>query len=118
MPSSLPPQGVLPRYPMGGIELPQTIKLIAGGSVQGNISFKATWIYKKPLYGNLFDSSSSEYEEDPGMKPAMLIDITADDQVEAQHSGTNSDSDSSSYALEVTRTPSKTCSNKPLMEIY
>ena len=27
---------------MGGIELPQTIKLIAGGSVQVIISFKAT----------------------------------------------------------------------------
>ena len=50
------------------------------------------------------------------MKPAMLSDLTADDQVEAQYSGTNSDSDSSSYALEVIRTPSKTCSNKPLME--
>ena len=49
LPSSLHPQGVLPRSPMSGIELPQTIKLIAGGSVQGIISFKATWIYKKPL---------------------------------------------------------------------
>ena len=47
--SLLPPQGVLPRSALGGIELPQTIKLIAGGSVQGIISFKATWIYKKPL---------------------------------------------------------------------
>ena len=51
------------------------------------------------------------------MKPAMLTNLTADDRVEAQCSGTNSDSDSSSYALEVMRTPSKTCSNKPLMEI-
>ena len=41
------------------------------------------------------------------MKPAMLTNLTADDQVEAQYSGTNSDSDSSSYALEVIRTPSK-----------
>ena len=49
LPSLLPPQGVLPRSPMGGIELHQTIKLIAGGSVQGIISFKATWIYNKPL---------------------------------------------------------------------
>ena len=95
---------------MGGIELPQTIKLIAGGSVQGMISFKAKWIYKKPLYGNLFDSSSSEYEEDPGMKPAMLTNLTADNQVEAQYRGTNSDSGSSCYALE-------DMSNKPLMEI-
>ena len=37
--------------------------------------------------------------------------------MEAQYSGTKSDSDSSSYALEVIRTPSKTCNNKPLMEI-
>ena len=51
------------------------------------------------------------------MKPAMLTNLTADDQVEAQYSGTNSDSDSSSYELDVIRTPSKTCSNKPLMEI-
>ena len=102
---------------MGGIELPQAIKLIAGGSVQGIISSKATWIYKKPLYRNLFDSSSSEFEEDPGMKPAMLTNITADDRVAAQNSGTNSNSDSSSYALEDTRTSSKTCSNKPSMEI-
>ena len=61
---------------MSGIELPQTIKLIVGGSVQGIISFKATQIYKKPLSGNSFDSSSSEYEEDPGMKPAMLTNLT------------------------------------------
>ena len=40
MPSSLPPHGVLPISPMSGIELPQTIKLIAGGYVQGIISFK------------------------------------------------------------------------------
>ena len=51
------------------------------------------------------------------MKPAMLTNLTADDQVEAQYSGTNSDSDSSSYELDVIRTPYKTCSNKPLMEI-
>ena len=38
------------------------------------------------------------------MKPAMLTNLTADDQVEAQYSGTNSDSDSSSYALEVMST--------------
>ena len=37
LPSSLPPQGVLPRSPLGGVELPQTIKLIAGGSFLGNI---------------------------------------------------------------------------------
>ena len=51
------------------------------------------------------------------MKPAMLTNLTADDQVESQYSRTNSDSDSSSYELEVIRTPYKTCSSKPLMEI-
>ena len=53
---------------MGGIELSQTIKLIACGSVHGSISLKARQIYKKPLCGNLFDSSSSESDDDPGMK--------------------------------------------------
>ena len=45
-PSSLSPQGVLPRFPLGGVELPQTIKLIADGSSLGNITFKATRFYK------------------------------------------------------------------------
>ena len=117
LPSSLPPQGVIPRSPMRGIELPQTIKLIAGGSVKGIISFKATWIYMKPLYGNLFDSSSSEFEDDPRMKPAMVTNLRTDDPVAAQYSVTNSDSDGSSDALEVTRTPSKTVNNKLTMEI-
>ena len=93
LPSSLPPKGVIPRSPMGGIELPQTIKLIAGGSVEGIISFKAAWIYKKPLFGNLFDSSSSEFEDDPGMKPTMVTNLRTDDPVAAQYGVTNSDSD-------------------------
>ena len=58
----LPPQGVLPRSVLGGVELPQTIKLIAGGSFVGTISFKPARYYKKLLYGNLFDS---EDEDDP-----------------------------------------------------
>ena len=41
-PSQMAPQGVLPRSPLGGVELPQTIKLIAGGCFQGNICFEAT----------------------------------------------------------------------------
>ena len=102
---------------MGGIELPQTIKLIAGGSAQHIISFKAAWIYKKPLHGNLFDSSSSEFEDDPGMKPAMETNLRTDDPVAAQYSVTNSNSDGSSNELEVMRTPSKTCNNKLSMEI-
>ena len=116
LPSSLPLQSTIPRSPMGGIELTQTIKLIAGGSVHGIISFKATQIYKKPLYGNLFDSSSSGSDDDPGMKPVVLPNLRTDDPVAAQYNGTNSGSDGSSDALEVTRTPSKTCSNKPSME--
>ena len=67
LPSSLPPQGVLPRSPLHVGELPQTIKQIGGGPFLGNISFKATRFYKKLLYGNLFDSSSSEDEEDPAI---------------------------------------------------
>ena len=63
--SLLPPQGVLPRFPLGGVELPQTIKLFAGGSFVGKISFKPARYYKKLFYGNLFDSSSSEDEDDP-----------------------------------------------------
>ena len=65
MPSLLPPQGILPRSPLGGVELPQAIKLIGGGSFVGSISFKPERYYKNLLYGNLFDSSSSEDEDDP-----------------------------------------------------
>ena len=65
LPSLLPPQGVLPGSPLGGVELPQTIKVTTGGSSVDNISFKATRFYNKLLYGNLFDNSSSEGEDDP-----------------------------------------------------
>ena len=58
----------------------------------------------------------SESEEDPGMKPAVVTNLRTDDPVAAQYSGTNSDSDGSSDALVVMRTPSKTCSNKLSME--
>ena len=112
--SLLPPHIIIPRSPKGGIELPQTIKLIAGGSVHGIISFKVTWIYKKPLYGNLFDSSSSESDDNRGMKPVMVPNLRTDDPVPAQHSGTNSDSDGSSDAIEVAKMPSKTCSSKTI----
>ena len=43
------PQGLLPRSPLGGVELPQTIKLTAGGCFQGNICFEPTQYYKKPI---------------------------------------------------------------------
>ena len=76
LPSLLPPQGVLPRSPLGGVELPQTIKLIAGGSFLGNITFKGRRLYKKPLYGNIFDSSSSEDDDDPGITPVIQKKLT------------------------------------------
>ena len=53
LPSELLHQGAIPRSPLGGVELPKTIKLIAGGSSVGTISFKPTR-YRKLLYGNLF----------------------------------------------------------------
>ena len=43
--------------------------------------------------------------------------VSTDDPVAAQYSVTNSDSDGSSDALDITRTPSKTVNNKSLMEI-
>ena len=115
LPSLLPPQGVLLRSPLSGVELPQTIKLIAGGSFQGNISFTATQFYKKPLFGNLFDSSSSEDEDDSVITSVIPTKFMNDRQGTAQYSETSSDSDSSSYALEETRTPSN-MGNEKLME--
>ena len=64
-----------------------------------------------------FNSSSSEFEDDPGMKPAMVRNLRTDDPVVAQYSVTNSDSDGSSDALEVMRTHTETVNNKPSMEI-
>ena len=49
MPSLLPHQGVIPRSPLGGVELPQTIKLIAGGSLVGTISFKPARYFRTLL---------------------------------------------------------------------
>ena len=65
MPSQLPHQGAIPRSPLGGVELPKTIKLIAGGSSVGIISFKLARYDRKLQYGNIIDSSSSEDEDDP-----------------------------------------------------
>ena len=106
MPSLLPPQGVLPRSPFGGVKLPQTfIKLIAGGSFVGTISFKATRYCKKPLYGNIFDSSSSEDENDPENASVTTKRITDDSQHIAQYSEKSDEGDSLSYGNEDTRTP-------------
>ena len=106
MPSLLPPQGVLPRSPLGGVELPQTIKLIVGGSFVGNISFKATRYNKKPLYGNLFDSSSSEDEDDPEITTVTLTIFTDDNQHIAQYNETSNEGDSLRCGNEDTRAPS------------
>ena len=117
MPSLLPAQGVLPRSPLGGVELPQTIKLIAGGSFVGNISFKATRFHKTLLYGNLFDSSSSEDESDPEITSVTLTKFTDDNQDIAQYSETSDEGDSSSYCTEDTRTPSNMGTNKQMEDI-
>ena len=50
------------------------------------------------------------------MKPVMVPNLRTNDPVPAQYSGTNSDSDGSSDAIEVMKMPSKTCSNKSSME--
>ena len=117
LPSSLPPQGVLPRSPLGGVELPQTIKLIDGGSFLGNITFKATRFSKKLLYGNLFDSSSSEDEDDPAITSVIQMKLTDDNQDIAQYSETSTEGDSSSYGNEGTRTPFNMGTDKLMEEI-
>ena len=108
------PQGVL-----RGVELPQTIKLIASGSFQGNICFEATWYYKKPIYGDLFENSSTDNDDDtvsklanpmkatrdPTCDLAIPLKSTRDYQVTAKYSEASTDSDSSSYACEETRLP-------------
>ena len=106
MPSQLPYQGTIPRSPLGGVELPITIKLIAGGSSVGTISFKPARYYRKLLYGNLFDSSSSEDEDDPEVASVAAKNIDDDKQHVAQSGDSSDDADSSSYALEATRTTS------------
>ena len=115
--SLLPPQGVLPRSPLGGVELPQTIKLIAGGVFLHKISFKATKFYKKLLYGHLFDSSSSEDEDDPAISSVIPLKFTDDYQVITQYSERSPGGDHSSYVNEETRTPSNMGNDKPIKEI-
>ena len=117
MPSLLPHQGVIPRSPSGGVELPQTIKLIAGGSLVGTISFKPARYCRKLLHGNLFDSSSSEDEDDPEIAYVTAKNIEDDNQHIAQYSETTDDGDSSSYGLEDTRTPSNMGTDKQMEEI-
>ena len=113
------PQGVLPRSPIGGVELPQTIKLITGGPFVGTtpISFKATRCYKKPPYGNLFDSSSSEDEHNPEITSDTLKKYADDNQHIAQYGETSNEGDCLSYGNEDTRTPSNMGTNKQMEDI-
>ena len=61
-------------------------------------------ILQETTIGNLFDSSSSEDEDDPANKIAIPMKSIGDYQVTVQYSETSSDSESSSYACEETRT--------------
>ena len=76
-PSQMAPQGVLPRSPSGEVELPQTIKLIAGGCFQGNTCFEAPWYYKKPIYGDLFENSSTDDDDDDDTASKLAIPMKA-----------------------------------------
>ena len=82
-------QGTIPTSPLGGVELPQTIKLIAGGLVVGTISFKPTRYHRKPLSRNLIGSSSSEDEDDPKVKLVVAERIDYDNHNVAQSGGTS-----------------------------
>ena len=117
LPSELPHQGAIPRSPLGVVELPKTIKLIAGGSSVGSISFKPTTYYRKPLCVNLFDSSSSEDEDDPEVESVVAKNIDDDNHNAAQSGDTSGDADSSSYGNEDTRTTSKMGIHKQMEEI-
>ena len=88
LPSELPHQGAIPRSPFGGVELPKTIKLIAGGSLVGTISFKLARYYRKPLYHYSFDSSSSEDEDDAEVESVAAKNIDDDKQHIAQSGDT------------------------------
>ena len=116
MPSFLPHQGIIPRSPLGGVELPHTIKLIAGGLLVGTISFKPARYYRQPLYGNSFDSSSSEDEDDPEIASVTANNIEDDNQHISQYSETSDDGDSSSYGIEDARTPSNMGTDKQMEE--
>ena len=117
LPSELPHQGASPRSPLGGVELPETIKLIVGGSSVGTFSFKPARYYRKPLYDNLFASSSSEDEDDPEVESVAAKNIDDDNQHIAQSGDTSDDVDSSCYGNEDTRTTSNMGTSKYKEEI-
>ena len=83
----------------------------------GTISFKATRYWKKRLHGNLFDSSSSDDEEDPEITSITPKKFTDDNQHIAQYSETSDEGDSLSYGNEDTRTPSNMGTDKQMEDI-
>ena len=115
LPSELPHQGAIPNSSLSGVELPQRIKLIPGGSVVGTVSFKPARYHRKPLYGNPFDSSSSEDEDNPKVQSVVAKSI--DDDNLAQSGDTSNDTSSLSCGNEDTRTTSKLGTHKWMEEI-
>ena len=103
LPSELPHQGAITRSTLGGVELPKTITLIACGSSVGTVSFNPARHYRKPPYGNLFDSSSSEEEDDAEVESVAAKNIDDDNQHVAKPGDTSDDADISSYGNEDTR---------------
>ena len=83
----------------------------------GTISFKPARYYRKPLYGNLFDSSSHEDEDDPEIASVTVKNIEGDNQHIPQSAETSGDGDSLSFGLEVTRTPSNMRTDKQMEAI-
>ena len=68
-------------------------------------------------YGNIFDSSSSEDEDDPEVESVAAKNIDDDNQHTAQSGDTSNDADSLSYGNEDTRTTSNMGTHKHMEEI-
>ena len=83
----------------------------------GTISFKPARYYRKLLYGKLFDSSSSEDEDDPDIASVTAKNIECDNQHILQSAETSDDGDSLSCGLEDNRTPSNMRTDKQMEEI-
>ena len=78
------------------------------------ISFKPARYYRKPLYGSLLDSSSSEDDE---IASVTAKNIEDDNQHIAQSAETSDDGDSLSYGSEDTRTSSNMGTDKQMEAI-
>ena len=83
----------------------------------GTISFKPARYYRKLLYGNLFDNSSSEDEYDPTIASVTAKNIEDDNQHIAQYGETSDDGDSSSSGLEDSRTKPNMGTDKQMEEM-